>query len=122
MPDIKDSGERQAFDTGAVRDAAADKICYELISPLFEERLAGWLTQGARKYARRNWEQGIPIERCFASLRRHLHAWQLGQSDEDHLAAAACNLMFIIHNEEAIKHGLLPSELNDMPVYTAERK
>lgn len=63
-------------------------------------------------------DAGIPRERCFAILRWHLHAWQMGKTDEDYLVAA-CNLMFIIHYEEVVRRGLLPAELDDMLEYGA---
>ena len=115
--EIKDSGDRQQFPTGAVRDTDTNKPRPALISPLFALRLSAWLAKGALKYSARNWEKGIPIERSFDSLLRHLMAWWSGDESEDHLAAAACNLMFIIHTEEAIRRGLLPKELGDRPNY-----
>ena len=110
-------GQQQSFSTGAMRDTADDKPRPELISPYFEERLANWLSKGARKYAARNWEKGIPISRCLASLKRHINAFAKGMTDEDHVAAIACNIMFISHYEEMILRGKLPSELDDMPHY-----
>jgi hypothetical protein len=117
MPKMKDSGKRQTFDTGAVRDSDEDKIKPELISPFAMERLADWLSAGAKKYARRNWEKGISVERCFASMYRHLLKFQMCEHDEDHLAAIFCNCMMILHFEESIKRGLLPPSLLDMPKY-----
>jgi len=117
---MKDSGKRQPFITGAVRDTDEGKPRPDLISPFFEERLGNWLALGSLKYSERNWERGIPISRCYASLRRHLMQWGQGQADEDHMAAAACNVMFIIHNEEAVKRGILPDDINDMPKYKKE--
>ena len=114
---MKDSGERQQFETGAVRDAAADKPRIDLISPFAKRRLGHWLLLGAKKYAERNWEAGIPISRCIASLERHLAAYQAGENDEDHLAAVMCNAMFAIHNEEMVKRGVLPESISDMPDY-----
>jgi hypothetical protein len=114
---IKDSGSRQSFDTGAVRDAAEGKPMLGLISPIFEQRLGAHLTAGAMKYSARNWEKGIPLSRSTDSLLRHLNAWREGQTDEDHLAAAACNIMFIIHTEEMTRRGILPEALADMPSY-----
>jgi hypothetical protein len=108
---------QQSFTTGAVRDTADDKPRLELISPFFEERLGNWLARGARKYESRNWEKGIPIGRCLASLKRHVKDYQKGMEDEDHLAAIACNIMFIIHYEEMMMLGKLPKELLDIPRY-----
>ena len=41
-----------------------------------------------------------------------------GDTDEDHAAAIACNIMFFIHTKEMIDRGLLPKELDDLPSYT----
>jgi len=115
--EIKSSGKEESFATGAVRDKGEDKNSLELISPFFENRLGNWLTKGAQRYARRNWEKGIPNERCLASLMRHLNAYRIGKKDEDHLAALACNVMFMLHNEEMIKRDVLPEELGFYPDY-----
>jgi len=72
---------------------------------------------GAKKYAERNWENGMPFSRCVASLKRHLMKYQQGLKDEDHLAAIMFNAMALIHYEEMIERGMLPAELNDMPHY-----
>jgi len=107
----------QAFDTGAIRDAQIEKARPDLISPLAMDRLGQWLRRGADHYGDRNWEKGIPVSRCFASLYRHVLAYQRGDQDEDHLAAIMCNSMFIAHYEVAIERGILPPEIADMPNY-----
>jgi len=117
---MNDSGQRQQFTTGAVRDTNDDKPRPELISPIALRRLASWLGDGAKKYDDRNWEKGIPLSRTLASLLRHLQAWQLGETEEDHLAAVFCNAMFLIHTDAMIGEGLLPTELDDMPDYTGD--
>jgi len=117
---IRDSGQRQAFAGGAVRDTHGDKPRPDLISPFFLNRLGAWLALGAHKYGERNWEKGIPSSRCLASLWRHLLAWQRGEADEDHLSAAAFNLMAIIHNEETTRQGLLAPQFHDPPLPTKE--
>lgn len=115
--DMHDSGDRQEFSTGAVRDAAIGKPRLALVSPYAEERLGQWLRLGAEKYADRNWERGIPFVRCVDSLSRHVIAFKKGLTDEDHLAAIMCNAMFLIHYEEMILRGILPASLDDMPHY-----
>ena len=117
---MKTTGQQQSFKTGAVRDTSDDKPLLELISPYFEERLGNWLTIGARKYEKRNWERGIPISRCVSSLQRHLNAFKKGQQDEDHEAAIACNIMFIIHYQEMMKKNKMIQEIDDMPHYEDE--
>jgi nucleoside 2-deoxyribosyltransferase len=114
---MKDSGERQKFTTGAVRDTATGKPRPDLISPHANLREGAWLKLGAEKYKERNWEAGIPISRCIASLARHLESYKLGLRDEDHMAAIRCNAGFILHYEEEIKAGRLDSSLDDMPHY-----
>ena len=114
---MKDSKKRQTFASGAVRDTDDDKPRPELISPFALQRLSEWLRLGAVKYAPRNWEKGISVERCFASMYRHLLKYQIGDHDEDHLAAIFCNCMFILHFEECVRRGLLPPSLLDMPKY-----
>ncbi len=122
MNAMHDSGERQQFLTGAMRDTAADKPRMVLISPFAMRRLAHWLTIGAKKYEDRNWEKGIPITRCLDSLLRHVEAYLAGEDNEDHLAAAMCNVMFILHYEEMIRRGVLPAELDDRPRYTPHQE
>ena len=120
---MKDSGKRQSFGRNmAIRDTADDKPRPDLISPFAEERLGHWLRMGAAKYAERNWEKGMPVSRCVASLKRHVMRFQQGMRDEDHLAAILFNAMAIIHYEEMIERGVLPAELNDMPLYAKQRK
>ena len=116
---MTDSGKRQQFGSNlAIRDTADDKPRPDLISPFAEERQGQWLRMGAAKYAERNWERGMPFTRCVASLKRHVMRYQQGKRDEDHLAAIMFNAMALIHYEEMIERGLLPTELNDMPVYS----
>jgi hypothetical protein len=115
--EMQDSGQRQQFGTGAQRDTAEDKPRPDLISPFAEQRLGEWLAKGAKKYAERNWEQGMPFSRCTASLNRHLMQWKQGDESEDHLAAIMFNAMAIIHYQEMIVRGVLDADLGDMPDY-----
>ena len=122
---VIDSGNRERFATGAVRDTANDKPRPDLISPFFMMRLGEHLRKGANKYTEWNWAKGIPSSRCFASCMRHLMQYAMGKRDEDHLSAAAFNIMAIIHNEETegkaalVESGSISSErtLNDMPKF-----
>ena len=117
MDGIHDSGKRHEFTTGAVRDTSDDKPRPDLISPFAEERLGEWLRKGAVKYSEHNWAKGMPMSRCLASLCRHLMKFKQGLTDEDHLSAIMFNTMALIHYEEMIKRGYLPSELDDLVKY-----
>jgi hypothetical protein len=111
---MQDSGERQQFDTGAVRDTTEGKGRFDLISPEVLFRLARWTELGAIKYADRNWEKGMPISRCVDSGIRHFIKYLDGWNDEDHLAAVVWNAMAIMHFE---KH---KPELQDLPSRTKQ--
>jgi len=119
---LKDSGKREQFDTGAVRDTREGKGRYDLISPIALKRLALVYERGASKYKPRNWEAGIPICRCIDSAIRHLEQFKEGYRDEDHLAQAAWNCFSAIHLLEMIDRGLLPKELNDLISYLPGEK
>lgn len=88
-----------------------------IVSPYFVRRLGHWLTLGAEKYTARNWEKGINLDRTCGSLMRHITNYDADDESEDHLAAIACNLMFLVHTGEMVLRGLLPKELDDMPNY-----
>ena len=114
---VEDSGKRQEFGTGSVRDTAEGKGRYDLISPISLRRLAKHFENGAVKYGDRNWEKGQPICRYLDSAIRHIYKHLEGYREEDHLAAAAWNVMGAIHTEEMIERGRLPKELDNRPNY-----
>jgi hypothetical protein len=100
MTTIKDSGHRREFDTGAVRDMAEGKGRCDLLPACALLRLARHYEEGAKKYDDRNWEKGIPIHVMIDSGYRHLLKYLDGQTDEDHLAAAAWNILGAMWMEE----------------------
>lgn len=114
---MKDSGHRESFTTGAVRDTSKGKGCPELISPIAIRRLAIVLEKGKEKYAERNWEKGMEIGRILQSAIRHIYDHIEGKRDEDHLGHAMFNVMAAIHIGEMIDRGLLPKELDNLPNY-----
>jgi len=97
---IKDSGDRHEFKTGAVRDMQKGKGRMDLLPPLATIRLARLFEAGAVKYGERNWERGIPINSFVDSGLRHLFKYMAGMNDEDHLVAAAWNIMCALETEE----------------------
>lgn len=99
-PALKDSGQREEFPSGMVRDIRTGKGRYDLISPYAERRLAKIMEKGCAKYGDRNWELGADPQRFYDSLRRHLAQWQMGMTDEDHLGQAFWNLHCIVHFDE----------------------
>jgi hypothetical protein len=93
---VKDSGKRQQYKSGMVRDTADDKIDYSLVldGPMFL-RWAEHLTKGAKKYTKRNWLLATgkeEYERFRESAVRHFVQWYYGLTDEDHAAAVFFNI------------------------------
>lgn len=113
---VTDSGQRQEFSTGSVRDTQTGKGRYDLLPVRALRRLARHYENGAAKYGDRNWEKGQPLCRYLDSALRHTFAVLEGKSDEDHAAAAAWNMMGFIETAERIEAGLLPADLNDLQV------
>jgi len=113
---IKDSGERQQFESGMVRDTAEGKTDYTSVyfGPMFK-RWAVHLTKGREKYPDTepgipNWTLGSGIAewiRARQSFLRHQEAWLAGHKDEDHAAA----MYFNINLKENVEKKMSPEEL-----------
>ena len=97
------------FTTGAVRGSDADDVRFDLITPIGLRRLAETCAEGAKKYADRNWEKGIPASVMLNHAIRHIYLWLQGDDSEDHLAHAAWNVLGVAHFEET------KPELIDVP-------
>ncbi len=115
MIQVKDSGERQSFKTGAVRDIQHGKGRYDLLPFHAIERVSKIFEAGALKYEEENWRKGIPLKRYLESALRHLCKAGQGQRDEDHFAMAAWNVMCLIETKFMIDQGILPPELDNLP-------
>lgn len=129
MGKMKDGGDRQEFASGAVREPSEGKGRYDLISPVFLldliregaepspgslKRLAIVMENGAKKYAPRNWEKGMPISRCWDSAFRHLQQFFMVEEDEDHAAHCLANIMFMYHLDYLYTHDDLADEFYDL--------
>lgn len=105
--EIKDSGNRTEFPSGAVRDMGEGKGRMDLLPWLALIRVSKHYENGAEKYGEHNWEIGIPSSSFLDSALRHLAKYADGWRDEDHLSAAAFNILGLIHNEEKKRADLL---------------
>lgn len=112
---VKDSGKRQNFDSGSVRDTRNGKGRYDLLMTHAIHLVARQLEEGAKKYAERNWELGQPLSRYMDSALRHLFRHLEGQRDERHDVAAAWNILALIETKHKIDKGELPKKLDDLP-------
>lgn len=106
---IKDSGDRHVFPTGAVRDMREGKGRYDLLPWEAIHELAIHCAEGALKYGERNVEKGIPMHSLIDSAIRHLSCYMRGMDDEPHLRAAFWNIAFAIWME------LKRPEMQDIP-------
>jgi hypothetical protein len=100
---IKDSGKRESYAGGMVRDTTEGKTDYLLVrdGPMFE-RWAEHLRKGAVKYGKRNWTKAAgqeELDRAHESAARHFEQWLRGETDEDHAAA----IIFNINEVEYVK-------------------
>lgn len=94
--ELKDSGKREEYTSGMVRDTDEGKTLWHLVAdgPMLY-RWAIHLTKGAVKYAARNWMKAAgeaEYERFKASAYRHFMQWYRDERDEDHGAAVFFNI------------------------------
>ena len=104
------------YQTGVVRDTGHKgrmdllPMCALLrISKHMEDSILPDPQTGVAHYPERNWEKGMPMHCMIDSALRHLAKYVDGQNDEDHLCAAATNLLMALWTEE--KH----PEMQDIP-------
>jgi hypothetical protein len=97
---LKDSGERRMFSTGANRDMADGKGDMFSLPAAAILRLSRHYELGAKKYSRLNYQMGIPVSSFMDSALRHIFKYLDGWDDEDHLSAAAFNILGAIQMEE----------------------
>lgn len=112
---IKDSGTRREFETGALRDMAEGKGDMVSLPNNAILRLSKHYENGAKKYGRWNYTKGIPVSSFLDSALRHLFKYLDGWDDEDHLSAAAFNILGAMEMEG--KH----KELIDIPSREGKR-
>ena len=96
---IKDSGTRREFDTGAVRDIQVGKGRMDLLPWAAIMEVSKHCENGALKYGEHNVDKGIPTHSLCDSAARHLAKHFEGWKDEPHLLAAAWNLLWAIEME-----------------------
>jgi hypothetical protein len=97
---IKDSGKRQEFASGMVRDSAEKTEYTRVLDGPMLRRWAEHLTKGAKKYPDvspgvANWtlaNSEAELRRFRESAFRHFPQWMNGDEDEDHAASVVFNL------------------------------
>ena len=106
----------ESFKTGAVRDTGGKGRMDLLpwcaiirVSKHMEDTVSPDPETGIPHYPERNWERGLPMHTMIDSAARHLAKYQMGLTDEDHLCAAATNLLMAMWTEENMP------EMQDIP-------
>ena len=106
----------ESFKTGAVRDVGGKGRMDLLpwcaiirVSKHMEDTVSPDPETGIPHYPERNWERGLPMHTMINSAARHLAKYQMGLTDEDHLCAAATNLLMAMWTEENMP------EMQDIP-------
>lgn len=116
---IKDSGKREEFNSGMVRDTAVGKADYTTIldGPMFD-RWVEHLSKAKVKYPDvapgvANWtlaEGEEELVRFKKSAFRHFRQWLRGDRDEDHAAAVFFNINGAEYVREKIKNVKSPTD------------
>lgn len=98
----------EEFETGAVRDTGG-KGRMDLLPMCALLRISKHMEDSLTHYPERNWEKGLPMHSMLDSAMRHLTKYMDGRMDEDHLCAAATNLLMAMWTEEK------KPEMQDIP-------
>jgi hypothetical protein len=109
VPEIKDSGERRVFESGAVRDCAEGKGRMDLLPWNAVLEVSKHCERGAAKYGEHNVDLGLPLHSFVDSGFRHLAKFAAGYVDEAHLTAAVWNLLW------ALEFSITRPDLVDVP-------
>lgn len=99
----------EEFKTGAVREDKSGKGRCDLLPMCALIRLSKHYEAGSADHGERNWEKGLPMHSFLDSAIRHLFKYMDGQTDEDHLCAAAWNILGAMWTEEK------KPEMQDIP-------
>lgn len=120
--ETKDSGQRQEFASGMVRDLQDGKPRFDLLLPdgvpYEDQMLTRWarlMERGQSKYGERNWEKAEGQEelaRAKASAMRHFMQWMMGEKDEDHAAAVMFNITEAEHVTLKLEARKTPKNVN----------
>lgn len=104
------------FVTGAVRDTGGKGRC-DLLPHSALLRVARHMENSLADHEERNWERGLPMHCYLDSAMRHAFKYMDGMVDEDHLAAAATNLLMALWTED---HLPAMQDIPTRPEYVSE--
>jgi len=96
----KQSKNNTEFSSGAHRDDRKGKLRMTLLPTDPLKRIMKRYLDGAEEYTENNWTKGMDYSVFYDSAQRHMIQWWEGDETEDHLAAAAWNIMSLMHIEK----------------------
>lgn len=105
MFETKDSGVREEYASGMVRDTTKGKPRYDLIPLKPLKRLAELYARGAEKYGDENWllaDSNEELQRFKGSALRHMYQWLEGDKSEDHAIATVWNIFAYLTIEDKL--------------------
>jgi hypothetical protein len=120
--EVEGSEKQVTHSTGAVRSSCEGSGRFDLLPVYALTRLAQHFENGAKRYSDENWRKGLPLRRYLDSALRHTFKFLEGQRNEDHLAAAAWNILACIETEHQIDVGNLPRTLDNLPDWTPQHE
>lgn len=94
--------------SGLLREDKTAKPDFTYVGMVYSSiaRIMQRFMMGEAKYARGNWRECEDILTYQQSAVRHLMQYLNGQTDEDHIAAAATNLIILMDLEELKRDGI----------------
>lgn len=92
--------DKTVFPSGAVRDNSNGKGRMDLLPWTAIMEVSKHCQKGAQHYGEHNVDRGIPLSSLCDSGARHLAKFIDGWDDEDHLVAAAWNILWAIQMRE----------------------
>lgn len=106
----------RTFETGAQRHAANGKGRCDLLPVSALLAVSKHYEKGAERFGANNWMKGMPQNVLVDSGLRHLLQYNRGDTDEDHLVAAAWNILGALDQRERFAAGTLDTKLNNVPI------
>ena len=94
------SNTNRQFETGAQRDTGNGKPMMSLVPTQELIRVMERYREGGEKYGMNNWKKGMKASVFYDSAQRHMLKWWQGETDEDHLAAVAWNVLGAMWTEQ----------------------
>ena len=109
-----DDEEMRQFETGAIRGYSEGRGRMDLLPWHGVMEVSRHCEEGAKKYGENNVDKGIPMHSLADSAMRHMAKFIAGHKDEDHLRAAAWNILWALEFRET------KPELNDLYYWKGE--